>query len=118
MDWFVGSEGTLGVVVEAELALLPLPEQVIGLAIPFATEQDALAFVVAARESRHVHPRCLEFFDRRALAIAREAEATPGWAKDADAFVYVEEVPPARHRRPRSTSGSRWPSSMARSSTT
>ena len=94
VDWFVGSEGTLGVVVEVELGLLPLPEQVIGLAIPFATEQDALAFVVAARESRQVHPRCLEFFDRRALAIAREAEATPGWAKDADAFVYVEEVPP------------------------
>jgi FAD/FMN-containing dehydrogenase len=41
-----------------------------------------------------VHPRCLEFFDRRALAIAREAESVPGWAKDADAFVYVEEVPP------------------------
>jgi glycolate oxidase len=73
---------------------LPLPEQVIGLAIPFATEQDALAFIVAARESRLVHPRCLEFFDRRALAIAREAESAPGWAKDADAFVYVEEVPP------------------------
>ena len=75
VDWFIGSEGTLGVVLEAELALLPLPEQVIGLAIPFATEQDALAFVVAARDSRRVHPRCLEFFDRRALAIAREAES-------------------------------------------
>src|SRR5829696_4046732 len=94
VDWFVGSEGTLGVVVEVELGLLPLPEQVIGLAIPFATEPDALAFIVAARESPQVHPRCLEFFDRRALAIAREAEATPGWAKDADAFVYVEEAPP------------------------
>src|SRR5688572_11960645 len=94
VDWFIGSEGTLGVVLEAELALLPLPEEVIGLAIPFATEQDALAFIVAARDSRRAHPRCLEFFDRRALAIAREAESTPGWAKDADAFVYVEEVPP------------------------
>jgi glycolate oxidase len=94
VDWFVGSEGTLGVVVEIELGLLPLPEQVIGLAIPFATEQDAIAFVVAARESREVHPRCLEFFDRRALAIAREAESTPNWAMGADAFVYVEEVPP------------------------
>jgi FAD/FMN-containing dehydrogenase len=94
VDWFVGSEGTLGVVVEVELGLLPLPDEVIGLAIPFATEQDALAFIVSARESRRVHPRCLEFFDRRALAIAREAESTPGWATDADAFVYVEEVPP------------------------
>lgn len=95
VDWFVGSEGTLGVVVEAELALIPLPEQVMGLAIPFATEHDALRFVVAARESSAVHPRCLEFFDHLALEIARTAEASPSWATGAQAFVYVEEVPPA-----------------------
>jgi glycolate oxidase len=94
VDWFVGSEGTLGVVVEAELALLPMPEQVVGLALPFATEPDALRFVVAARESRAVSPRCIEFFDVRALAIARSAEGTPGWAAGAEALVYVEESPP------------------------
>ncbi len=94
VDWFVGSEGTLGVVVEAELALVPLPEHVVGLAIPFARELDALAFVVAARDSAAVHPRCLEFFDVLALAIARDAEGTPGWAAGAAAFVYAEEVPP------------------------
>ncbi|MEP6731150.1 MAG: FAD-binding oxidoreductase [bacterium] len=94
VDWFIGSEGTLGVVVEAELALLPLPEHVVGLAIPFATEADALQFVVAARESTAVHPRCLEFFDVLALGIARDAEETPNWALGAEAFVYIEEVPP------------------------
>jgi FAD/FMN-containing dehydrogenase len=93
IDWFIGSEGTLGVVVDAELALLPLPEHVVGLAIPFATELDALRFVVAARESALVHPRCLEFFDILALGIVRDAEDTPRWALGAEAFVYVEEVP-------------------------
>lgn len=91
VDWFVGSEGTLGVVLEAELALLPLPEQVVGLAIPFASESDALAFVVAARESRDVHPRCLEYLDGAALAIARTADDRAGWGTDASAMVYVEE---------------------------
>ena len=94
VDWFIGSEGTLGVVVEVEVALLPLPGQVVGLAIPFATEQDALQFVVAARESREVHPRCLEFFDVLALEIVRAAEESTGWAPAAGAFVYVEETPP------------------------
>jgi FAD/FMN-containing dehydrogenase len=94
VDWFVGSEGTLGVVVEVELGLLPLPEQVVGLAIPFATERDALRFVVAARESRAVHPRCLEYFDVLALQIAREADGALDWAVGAEGFVYVEEVPP------------------------
>ncbi|MDE3216553.1 MAG: FAD-binding oxidoreductase, partial [Gemmatimonadota bacterium] len=64
VDWFVGSEGTLGVIVAAELALLPRPAREIGLAIPLADEQRALAFVVAARESAAVSPRCLEYFDR------------------------------------------------------
>jgi FAD/FMN-containing dehydrogenase len=52
VDWFIGSEGTLGVVLEAELGLLPLPEQVIGLAIPFSTEQDALGPSRAKRNPR------------------------------------------------------------------
>ena len=94
VDWFVGSEGTLGVVVEVELGLLPLPEQVVGLAIPFTSEQDALRFVVSARESLAVHARCIEFFDALALDIARIAEGSRDWAAGAGAFVYVEEVPP------------------------
>ena len=94
VDWFVGSEGTLGVVVEVELGLLPLPEQVVGLAIPFASEPDSLRFVVAARDSTAVHARCIEFFDALALGIAREAEGSRDWAAAAGAFVYVEEVPP------------------------
>ena len=91
VDWFVGSEGTLGVVLEAELALEPLPRRVTGLGIPFATERDALAFVVEARESRLLSPRCLEFFDERALAIARAARGDERWAANASALVYAEE---------------------------
>ena len=92
VDWFIGSEGTLGIVVEAELALHPLPAQVLGLAIPFVNESDALAFVVAARRSTAVYPRCLEFFDERAMTIARDAEGTSGWASEARAMIYVEET--------------------------
>ena len=69
VDWFVGSEGTLGVIVRAELSLVPLPENVIGLAIPFPDEASALAGVVAIRESG-LAPRCIEYFDALAAAIA------------------------------------------------
>jgi FAD/FMN-containing dehydrogenase len=92
VDWFIGSEGTLGIVVDAELSLLPLPDLVLGLAIPFARESDALAFVVAARRSPDVHPRCLEFFDVRAMRIVRLAEGALTWANAAEAMVYVEET--------------------------
>ncbi|MDE3173937.1 MAG: FAD-binding oxidoreductase [Gemmatimonadota bacterium] len=92
VDWFVGSEGTLGVIVAAELALLPRPAREIGLAIPLADEQRALAFVVAARESAAVSPRCLEYFDRESFAIARGEGDAPTWAADAGAMVYTEEA--------------------------
>jgi FAD/FMN-containing dehydrogenase len=92
IDWFIGSEGTLGVVLEAELVLLPLPANVAGLAIPFPDESRALDFVVAARRSTDVSPRCLEYFDGRALEIARTAEGASDWARGADALVYTEQV--------------------------
>ena len=92
VDWFVGSEGTLGIVVEAELGLLPRPQQVTGLAIPFGSESDALRFVVAARESPRLTPRCLEYFDGAALAIARTSQGSEGWLAGASAMVYAEET--------------------------
>lgn len=92
VDWFIGSEGTLGVVLSAEFALLPLPAQTIGLAIPFSHETSALAFVSAVRRSSKVHARCLEYFDHRAVAIVRgvEGSATPG--ASGSCLVYAEET--------------------------
>lgn len=112
VDWFVGSEGTLGVVLEAELQLLPLPTAVTGLGVPFPTPEQALAFIVAARAARdatqagatlgagataapRVAPRCLEYLDEKAFAIARahvQGNAGGGsWAESARAYVYTEE---------------------------
>ena len=92
IDWFIGSEGTLGIIVDAELSLLPLPTRVAGLAIPFRTEADALKFVIIARESTRVAPRCIEFFDSLALGIARSSG--PQWPPGSNGMVYVEEEIP------------------------
>lgn len=92
IDWFIGSEGTLGVVVAAELSLLPLPERVTGIGFPFPGDREALAFVVAAREAMAlgtIAPRCLEFLDVEALRIIRNEDGGQGHA--GNAFVYTEE---------------------------
>ena len=90
VDWFVGSEGTLGVVVEAELSLVALPLGTVGLAIPFRTLDEALAFVVSARESKERAARCLELFDSEALSIAATSTGRP-WTAEAQALVYLED---------------------------
>ena len=92
VDWFVGSEGTLGVVLSAEFGLLPLPLHALGLAIPFSSEASALAFVSAARRSCAIHPRCLEYFDELALTIARESEGGAAPGKSGSCLVYAEET--------------------------
>jgi glycolate oxidase len=91
IDWFIGSEGTLGIVVEAQLRLLPLPSHVVGLAILFREEKHALEFVVATRESTHVRARCIEYFDNQALEIARRSDAGVSVPAGAASMVYVEE---------------------------
>ena len=74
VDWFVGSEGTLGIVVEADLSLVKLPLHIVGLAIPFHKATNALQFVVAARQGKGARlARCLEYFDSSALTIAAQS---------------------------------------------
>ena len=91
IDWFIGSEGTLGVIVDAELSLLPLPAEVVGLAVFFASEDAALRFVIATRENRTLSPRCIEYFDQLALEIARESSTGSALPRAAKGMVYVEE---------------------------
>ena len=72
MDWidlFVGSEGTLGVVTEAELKLLPAPGAVLGGVIFFASDEDALNAVEEWRAS--AAPRMMEYFDKPSLDLLR-----------------------------------------------
>ncbi|HJQ09833.1 MAG TPA: FAD-binding oxidoreductase [Gemmatimonadaceae bacterium] len=91
IDWFIGSEGTLGIIVSAELSLLPLPSDVVGFAIFFGAEDDALSFVIDARENRSLSPRCIEYFDELALDIARQSPTGSALPRAAKGMIYVEE---------------------------
>jgi FAD/FMN-containing dehydrogenase len=73
MDWidlFVGSEGTLGVVTEARLRLLPRPGAILAGVVFFPDDDRALDAVDAWR--RGARARMLEYFDRRSLDLLRE----------------------------------------------
>jgi D-lactate dehydrogenase (cytochrome) len=50
LDLFVGSEGTLGVIVAAELTLLPKPTGLLSGVVFFEDEQSLLAFVGSGRD--------------------------------------------------------------------
>ena len=70
VDLFIGSEGTLGVICEVEMRLLPKPEGLLSGVVFFENEADVLAFVADARA--RVDARALEFFDHESLNFLRE----------------------------------------------
>jgi D-lactate dehydrogenase (cytochrome) len=74
VDLFIGSEGTLGVICEVEVRLLPKPEGLLSGIVFFADEADVLALVADARA--RADARALEFFDQESLNFLREKYPT------------------------------------------
>jgi len=67
VDLFIGSEGTLGIVTEAELQLLPAPGEILGGVVFFPTEEAALDAVDRWRPTPGL--RMLEFLDSRSIKL-------------------------------------------------
>ncbi len=97
---FVGAEGTLGVVTEAELRLEPLPTHVWGITCFLPSEPQALEFVQALQgrgmgaDWRRV---AIEFFDVKALDLLRRQKTSnpafdhlPILPREFHTAVYVE----------------------------
>jgi glycolate oxidase len=73
---FVGSEGTLGIVTEVTLKLLPRPRHVATALVVFASV-DAAARAVTRVLAAGVLPRCLELLDDVSLAAAAKTSPFP-----------------------------------------
>ena len=106
IDLFIGSEGTLGVIVEVEVRLLAKPEGLLSGVVFFKSEDDLLAFVREARERSlqgrsgggvgvsGIDARALEYFDIESLRFLRQKyEKIPEEA--IGAIFFEQETTPA-----------------------
>ena len=96
VDLFVGSVGTLGVIVELELALSPVPPVIWGVSCFFESEAQAVDFTASARPHL-TSAAAMEYFDAHALDILRSQRtgnpafaALPPVPERYAACVYVE----------------------------
>ena len=90
MDLFVGSEGTLGVVTQVEVALLPLPGELFTGVVFFDSDDSALDAVDAWRAVPGL--RMLEYIDASSLDMVRTR--FPGIPDAARAAILTEQEVP------------------------
>lgn len=69
---FIGSEGTLGLITEATLKVVPIPEHISAAVACFENVQDAIQAVVAVRGSG-TEPAALEFLDAFSVGSISES---------------------------------------------
>ncbi|MCF7818365.1 MAG: FAD-binding oxidoreductase [Kiritimatiellales bacterium] len=92
VDLFIGAEGTLGIVTEITLRLLPRPAEMSGLTAFFASESDALQFVRFLRGAGSpTPPTAIEFFDFQSLELLRRMKS------ENPAFAELPELKPTFH---------------------
>ncbi len=96
IDLFIGACGTLGVITELEVSLMPAPAVVWGVSCFFASEDAAVNFTEKVRPALAC-AAAIEYFDEGALNILRRQReastafsALPKLADDAAVCVYVE----------------------------
>ncbi|HSE32804.1 MAG TPA: FAD-binding oxidoreductase [Pyrinomonadaceae bacterium] len=98
LDLFIGSEGTLGVIVEVETKLLEKPEGILSGVVFFTTDKDVLNFVADARQqslenrargNQGLDARALEYFDRESLGFLKQKYPTV--PEHASAAVFFEQ---------------------------
>ncbi len=85
----VGSEGTLALITEATLKLLPAPETVATLRVCYASNRDALD-AVSRIMRQSVIPCALEFMDHRAIDAIRPTGAADDLPSGTRALLMVE----------------------------
>lgn len=101
IDLFIGSEGTLGVVVDATLRVIPLPRRILAL-ITCASDAQALLLTAALRQEAALSWRgdgpldvaAIEYIDDRSLArLPADAFLRAGFARpDPPAAVLLAQV--------------------------
>ena len=69
MNLMIGSEGTLGIITELTLKIIPAPKASASLIIPFRDLRTALATVPKFRMN-HMNPQAIEFMERRIVMLS------------------------------------------------
>lgn len=87
-DLIIGSEGTLGVITQAVLKLVPLPSHSVSLLVPFPTMEDAIEAVPELIRSK-AELTAIEYMSRETILFAEDYLGKRFPDKDHDAYLLL-----------------------------
>ncbi len=85
----IGSEGTLGIITQATVKLIPLPQHRIDLLVPFHGFGDAARTVTDIMRAKRIVPVVLEFMDRESVKACEKYLSKELPFSDAEAQLIV-----------------------------
>jgi len=90
IDLFIGAEGTLGIILEAKLSFLRIPDTILGLIIYFDEIEQLLSItkILKSKSTNDISPRLIEYFDINSLKIISEKYQVP---KNANNAIWIEQ---------------------------
>ncbi len=71
LNLMIGSEGTLGIITELTLKLIPAPKATVSLIVPFE-DLSACISTVPKFKMNHFNPQAIEFFEKEILITSEE----------------------------------------------
>ena len=71
LNLMIGSEGTLGIITELTLKLIPAPQATVSLIVPFE-DLAACISTVPKFKMNHFNPQAIEFFEKEILVTSEE----------------------------------------------
>jgi D-lactate dehydrogenase (cytochrome) len=89
VDLFIGSEGTLGIVTEIEVSLIPALKHTFDLVAFFPTEEAAVNFVLESKSKKDATVNFYEFFDENTLQML--SKSYPLLPTPCKAAIYLEQ---------------------------
>lgn len=93
IDLFIGSEGTLGCVLEIELKVQDIASDIFDCVVFFPQEQDGINFVTRVNKLKRegvIYPSSLEFLDRNSLELV--GDKYPSFLKYGCAVYFEQEL--------------------------
>ncbi len=89
LQLFIGSEGTLGIVTQVIVKLVPLPRHRATAMVGFRTVEDAARAVARALAAGHF-PAAIELLERNAIDLVSD-RLPPGFESEVEAVLIVEQ---------------------------